>query len=264
VRIVITSDTHYHPEWAATLKDFVNKIAALQPDCLILAGDVGEGTDNFEQMLILFEALPCPRLILSGNHDLWMRGKSDSQGLWESILPDLTRKHGAIWLEGENWICKGIGVSGTNGWYDYSARDPKLPLTTEQYAQMKPIVMMDGRRMRWRWTDIEFANLIGQAFESRLSTLESDPNIREILVATHVPPFEEGITRRPDDPNWNMSNAYFGNLTLGKRITKYPKVRRVVSGHTHIGKHAQVGGIDMHVINADYGYPAYLLFDYPD
>jgi predicted MPP superfamily phosphohydrolase len=70
LRIVITSDTHYHPHWSAVLEQFVDELIQLQPDCVVLAGDIGEGIRGFEQMLILLEKLPCPRLIVTGNHDL--------------------------------------------------------------------------------------------------------------------------------------------------------------------------------------------------
>jgi hypothetical protein len=107
--------------------------------------------------------------------------------------------------------------------------------------------------------------MIGEAFSARLATLDADPAIREILVVTHVPAFAEAIERKPGDIGWNSSNAYFFNLTLGERIVASRKVRRVVSGHTHIGKHAQVGTpgqpIDMQVLPADYGRPIYVTVD---
>ncbi len=70
MQIVVTSDTHYHPRWHTAVEASVAEIARLQPDCVILAGDVGERLDGFRQMLRLLERLNCPRLILPGNHDL--------------------------------------------------------------------------------------------------------------------------------------------------------------------------------------------------
>ncbi len=109
---------------------FVGEIAALKPDAVILAGDVGEGLGGFERMLVLLQALDCPRLILPGNHDLWAEPQASSEARWTEILPRLTREHGAIWLEADNWCRDGLGVCGTIGWYDYTARDPSLDMTT--------------------------------------------------------------------------------------------------------------------------------------
>ncbi len=267
MRIVITSDTHYHPKWQGALQAMITEIAGLAPDCVILAGDVGERLDGYRQMLRLLQHLDCPRLILAGNHDLWADEQAGSEERWTETLPRLTRAHGAIWLEGENWSMAGLGICGTLGWYDYSARDPSLPVTDEEYATVKRLYNVDGQRIDWAYSDIEFANRIGEAFAARLAALDADPAIRESLVVTHVPAFEAAVVRKPDDKAWNFGNAYFGNLTLGKRIIASPKVRRVVSGHTHIGWNGQVGrphgAIEVRVVPAEYGSPAYVMLDYP-
>jgi hypothetical protein len=261
MRLIVTSDTHYHPRWSGILEGFIAQIASLKPDCFVIAGDVGEGINGYDRMLQLLQILDCPRLILTGNHDLWRNSDIGSQILWDRALPELTRQRGAIWLEGENWVSNGIGICGTNGWYDYSGCDPDLPYTDDEYWEMKRFYIVDGERVDWKWTDIEFARLIGDAFSQRLAVLTADSNIRQIIAVTHVPVFKEAILRKPADIQWNTSNAYFYNLTLGSRIMVSPKISRVFSGHTHIGVTAQVGTIQMEVIPSDYGAPAYTMLD---
>jgi predicted phosphohydrolase len=266
VRIVVTADTHYHPSWRKALENAVAEIAGLQPDCLIVAGDVGERLDGYRHMLQLLQVVNCPRLILPGNHDLWARDGVSSEQLWSETLPQLTRDGGATWLEGENWAKNGFGVCGTIGWYDYTGKHPSIPMTDEQYfLDKRRLGMVDGDAIDWLWNDIEFAVLVGEAFSARLAALDADPAIREILVVTHVPAFAEAIARHPSDISWNFRNAYFYNLTLGRRIAASHKVRHVVSAHTHIGKRAQVGTpehpIDMQVLDADYGKPAYTVLN---
>jgi predicted phosphohydrolase len=267
MRIIVTSDTHHHPKWRATLEQFVAEIAAQRPDCLVVAGDVGERIEGFQQMLRLLQTVDCPRLILVGNHDLWARDGIDSETLWTRTLPDLTREHGAIWLENEYWLQDGVAVCGTLGWYDYTGRDPTIPMTVEEYARDKGRFMADGVYMNWGRTDFKFAESLGEALSARLASLDADPTVREILVVTHVPAFAEAIVRKPGDFQWNVSNAYFYNLTLGQRILTSRKVTRVISGHTHVGRTAQIPGkagpIDMQVIPADYGKPVSVMLDYP-
>lgn len=260
MRIVAISDTHYHPQWEKTLAQFVEQIKALQPDCVVHAGDVGEEVQGYVDMLTLLQALSCPRLILTGNHDLWGSPNNDSETLWAETLPALTAKYDAVWLEGTTWTANGIGVCGTNGWYDYSARDTTLQYSVEDYWRMKRYHIRDGDRVDWRWSDLEFAQMIGDRFSERLMSLEHDPTVRDIFVFTHVPVFQAAI-KRTDRLHWNRSNAYFGNLTLGNRIKVASKVRRVISGHTHRGVSAQVDNIQMDVIPADYGAPAYIVVD---
>ncbi|MBX3063393.1 MAG: metallophosphoesterase [Anaerolineae bacterium] len=273
MRIVITSDLHYqqrHPHTDSVIRQFVEKLADLKPDCLIIGGDIGEGVSNFDQMLVLLRVVDCPRLVLAGNHDLWVYPQDAEHGitsdkLWLDILPRLTREHGAIWLEGENWIRDGVGICGTIGWYDFTARDPSIAMSIEEYASNKKMFVNDGIRLKWDRNDVDFAEEIGEAFSGRLQALDNDSSVREILVVTHVPAFEEGIIRKSGNIGWNISNAYFGNLTLGTRILASSKVHRVISGHTHVGVEATILGtarpIEMQVIGADYGKPAYVLIE---
>ncbi|HVO42166.1 MAG TPA: metallophosphoesterase [Aggregatilineales bacterium] len=259
MRVIVISDTHYQPRFHAVLEAHIDTITALRPDCVVHAGDVGERIDGFTAMLRLMERLPCPRLVLTGNHDVWADNGTSSEALWMDVLPRLTRDYGAIWLEAENWSQNGIGICGTNGWYDYSGRDPALKYTDDQYYRM----MRKVAPIDWRWTDVEFATLLGEAFSRRLAALDADPTIREILVVTHVPPFEAAIIRRPWR-NMGLRNAYSFNLTLGWRIVTSDKVKRVVSGHIHRGVTARVNGAAARfdVVEADYGSPGYVMIDY--
>jgi len=73
--------------------------------------------------------------------------------------------------------------------------------------------------------------------------------------------------RKPDDPDWGFSNAYFGNLTLGQRVLKMRKLRAVVSGHTHVGREELVrrldggGDVAVSVLASEYHEPVYVVVD---
>ena len=89
----------------------------------------------------------------------------------------------------------------------------------------------------------------------------------QVLVATHVPPFEENLVRKPGDLAWSIRNAYSGNLTLGRRIVQCPKVTHVISGHTHAGGRWRIqtphGTVESYVVGSDYGRPACTVIDLP-
>ncbi len=73
----------------------------------------------------------------------------------------------------------------------------------------------------------------------------------------------------PRDRHWGLSNADFGNLTLGQRILEMRKVRTVISGHTHIRREAQVirpsvperSTLAVSVLGSDYHAPVYSVID---
>lgn len=272
-RIVVTSDLHLGITSEATLRSLAGGIADEQPALTVLAGDLGEPLANFHSCLRLFADLPGEVAVLAGNHDVWARVGHSSQELWERLLPDAVRGMGMLWLEEGDWRRGDLAVVGSLAWYDYSAVDPGVPpYAPEDFAARKGGYNLDGRFVDWAWTDPEFAARLGDGLCERLERLAADASVRAIVVVTHVPLFEEQLSRRPYDPRWSFSNAYFGNLTLGQRVAEVGKVRRVVSGHTHVGREGRVSrrarrddgelpDIHVSVIASDYDAPVYLVVD---
>src|SRR3989304_4674450 len=154
--VIVPSDLHYAPAYHATLAGFVHSILKARPDCLIVAGDTGHPLKNFEAGLSLFTALPCPKLFLAGNHDVWT-GEHHSEHLWKSQLARVAKRCGFRWLEAENFKSGALGLCGTIGWYDYSAKDPSLSYSDRDYAAMKYQVNNDAHYLDWPWDDRAFA-----------------------------------------------------------------------------------------------------------
>jgi len=269
-KIVITSDLHLGITSAATLSMLVEVIAAEEPILTVLAGDIGEGLPNIVKCLELFAHIPGEVAVLAGNHDLWTQVEYSSQELWEKQLPEVVQAAGMLWLEGTSWQRDGIAVAGSLAWYDYSAVDPAIAnYPAEFYAQVKGKYNMDALRIDWPWSDQQFAAQLGDAFIERLQQLEDDPNIHSILVASHVPLFEEQMHRKSQDLDWSLGDAYFGNLSLGRRIAPMHKVQAVVSGHTHLGiisqvprpEHPEKSPLRVSVLGSDYHTPIYTVIE---
>jgi 3',5'-cyclic AMP phosphodiesterase CpdA len=268
-KIVVTSDLHLGITQAHTLEVLASDIAAEQPDLTVLAGDIGEGLRNFAFCLDLFTALPGQVAVLAGNHDLWVRDGHLSEELWQQVLPEAVRAAGMLWLEEEVWQQEGIAVTGSIAWYDYSAVDPTIPpYPAEFFAAEKGMFNLDARMLEWARSDLAFATQVGDALCGRLARLEQDTTVQGVVVVTHVPLFDTQMSRRPHDTRWGFSNAYFGNLTLGKRLLGLRKLRAVVSGHTHVGRKGRVvrptlgnlpdlPALPVSVLPSDYYAPVY-------
>jgi hypothetical protein len=266
--IAITSDLHLGITAPKQIEMLAEEIAAAQPDLTILAGDLGAPLGRFRECLALFADVPGARAVLAGNHDVWAHGQR-SQDLWERLLPEATRAAGMLWLEDADWRQDGCAVAGSLAWYDYSAADPGLPpFTPAYYAIHKRDYNNDGTYIDWPWSDVDFAARLGDGLCARLDALEADATIQKVLVVTHVPICEAQLVRKPDDQRWGFSNAYFGNLTLGRRVAAHRKVRAIISGHTHTGCAGQqphlpqpsaLPPIEVAVIPSDYNRPAYML-----
>ncbi len=229
-----------------------------------MVGDLGESLADGKRCLqLLREQVHTPIWVLAGNHDVWARPPHDSRKLFLEQVPATVRATGCQWLEGTSFVLKGVAVGGTIAWYDYSAADPSVQATTMQFAQQKFHHNADALRIDWEWSDPEFAGMVSVPFLSQLDHLESDPAVKRIVVATHVPLVEGQMHRDSSDERWAFSNAYFGNLTLGRKVLGRRKVSHLVSGNTHRGKQCEVErkdapAVQAHVVASDYEKPAWL------
>jgi predicted phosphodiesterase len=271
MRLAVTSDLHYDRAGSLTPPDAIEalarQIARQRPELLILAGDLGHGVENFRRCVASFSGV-APRLaVLAGNHDVWRDPHLDlsSQRLLDEALPGVCAELGATWLETSVLRVGSVAVVGSLAWYDYSAIDAEQAHHAPQLPALKRLLNNDANWIDWPHSDPQVAARLGDALLRRIEDLDGDQEIHQIVVATHVPLLEEQMVRRPDNANWGVSNAFFGNLSLGRRVAAFPKVSLLVSGHTHFARDGVVprpcGPLRHAVIGSDYGAPAFRVFD---
>lgn len=268
MRLAIASDTHLETTGREPIARLIAGIAKAQPDALVLAGDLGNPALLFEECLSLFARLDMPVAVLAGNHDLWVHSpREHSRELFEEQLPAITRAAGFHWLDGDEPLVLGnVGIAGSIGWYDYSAREASYNQSDEEIVRIKPTFAWDARHVDWAWSDPEFAAACRARLARQLDALSARPSVDRIVVVTHVPIFESQIARRPDDRDWSLGQPFFGHLTMGALVERYPRVTHVVSGHTHVGMHGEheregAPPIATGVVASDYRLPKYLLVE---
>ncbi len=268
MRVIVTSDLHLESCGPEPIRRLVAGMDRERPDLVVLAGDLGNPVHCWEECLSCFLKLQCPVAVLPGNHDLWTAPGQSSADLYQRLLPEVTRSFGFHWLEdGPMRLECGVGIVGSMAWYDYSARAPELNQSDEEIVAGKPRYAADAWRIDWPWDDQHLARECRERVRAHLEALEADPTIREVLVVTHMPTFEEQMERRPHNPEWAAGAPYFGHLTMGSEIAAFPKVRRAIGGHTHIGKadvverpaHPPIG---VAVVSSDYLRPRWITVDF--
>ncbi len=264
MRILITADLHYRPAERAAYVAFADTVRAAEPDCFIIAGDVGHPLRLFRRALQLFHDLPCPRLLIAGNHDVY-RGEYRSRDLWQEHLPQATRDEGFVWLEAQRFSLGGLGICGTMAWYDYSSRSSHLPYAASDYRAMKGMVSHDADYVDWPWSDVAMARYLARGLTGHLDACEADPAVAQVLVITHMPIIAPTVPDYPGHTRWSLLRAYLGNFTLGELVTGYRKVTHIVSGHLHrpgawtvAGHH---GPIACHIVGSGPGAPHALCLD---
>jgi len=272
VRVAVTSDLHYDPTGTLTPPDviraLVGQIAAAEPDALVIAGDLAHGLPLFEACLDCFTSLNNPVGVIPGNHDIWrdpIAGLS-SLALLETALPTACRKRGFTWLEEDSLLVRDVAIVGGMCWYDYSAVDPAVGISGDTLEAAKSLYNNDAHWVDWAYSDREMSSRLLEGLARRLAVVARDSAVRAILVATHVPVLEQQMVRKPENPRWGLSNAYFGNLTAGRIILGEPKVEAITSGHTHVARSGTVprepgAPVRYEVIGSEYGTPVFLVID---
>ena len=263
--------------------------AAGQSVGVLVVGDTAAADgDDLERCLSRFR-VDGPKLFVAGNHELWTH-RADSHALFEGELPTRVRAIGWHWLEGEPVVFPGDGgadegggvaVVGSVGWYDYSFALPLLGIPRRFYAHkvspaaatrfaefahllertddISPAGMdvaarwNDGRHVKLHRTDEQFLAERLAVLAADLDRLETRQDVRAIVVGVHHVPFAELM---PPKPQFVSSRAFAGGFlgspAIGELLLRYPKVRRVYCGHSHLAAEAPVG--HLRAVNIGSGY----------
>ncbi len=261
MKLAVTSDLHLPITPAETIAALAREVAAAGPDAFAIAGDVAESPVELRRCVeLIVDIVPCPILVLVGNHDVWCRD-ARSQNKWEVELPAIVKDCGCRWLEGDAFVRDGVAVAGTIAWYDYSGADPSIRATERVFAENKRFFNMDAVMIDWPWSDRQFAEMVSTPLLATLDRLEADTSVRQVVAVTHVPVLECQMCRDSGNPDWAFSNAYFGNLTLGEKMLQRNKVTHIISGHTHVGRRGAVAAgertVQACVLPSEYGAPAW-------
>ena len=161
MRIAFTSDLHtdHHAANRLVWQAMVARLEELAPDIFICCGDVSAEEKQFGMTLMALEQVTCPKLLVPGNHDVWIqnaawrrRGITSAQKYYR-LLPALCRAAGVhpLWLE--PYVLGDVAFCGSLGWYDYSLRNVALDafITGEDYRRktFQGRVWNDGRFVHW-------------------------------------------------------------------------------------------------------------------
>jgi 3',5'-cyclic AMP phosphodiesterase CpdA len=134
MRIAFTSDLHVDitPANLKILPYLAEELCRLEPDAVVVAGDIANSLAGWESALAHFSEIRVPKLIIPGNHDVWLESKralkrkQDSAWKYRVALPECAGKFGFHYLPGQPFVLGGIGFAGSLGWYDYTLRDRRL------------------------------------------------------------------------------------------------------------------------------------------
>jgi len=258
----------------------------LSPDALVLAGDLANTLAGWGETLRYFRVLDVLKLVVPGNHDVWIESKSalgrahDSAWKHDVALRGIAAEHGFHYLPGSPLVVGAIGFAGSLGWYDYSLRDHRLDgaIGTCQYDEGTLVdsngctgVWTDTRRAAWLrypqskdWRQRRLRLCAGEVCAKLAGALEAEcqhivGRATKLVVVIHTNPFRScllpGIKPDPFD-------AYEGSVHLGELLVRFGAQREVlcICGHRHQPLDMTEAGI--RVVRSPVGYLDFFKGDY--
>jgi Icc-related predicted phosphoesterase len=247
LRIAYTSDLHVdisQRNWEL-VPYLAEVLKIVDPDVFVIAGDVSPELGDLEYALDCFSSLRCPKFFVPGNQDIWVLSEEmqnlghDSYEKYYFYLPEACRRNDFIPLWMEPQVYRGVGFAGSIGWYDHTHGTGTAAVAfPRDYHYLLDSIWND---MRWAcWTDIstmvaeggapvkrvdfEVAREFNHRLDQDIEGLSREAAVREVVVITHYPPFDELSVEGIPFP---------GSRETGGVLSSHDKVTVSISGHIH-------------------------------
>jgi predicted phosphohydrolase len=278
LRLAITADLHWGDvRGDAPTRQLVAFLRAQPPDVLVLAGDIGTET-LFDECLSLFADLPCRKVLVPGNHDIWVKrtdSRGDSLRVYREHLPQVSAAHGFHYLDNGPLLLPeaGLALVGSINWYDYSwsleALQQRRPDWQERLQTKRFIAggrHNDANFVRWPLDDVRFTAEVVGAFEKHLQ--EALAQVSNVIVVTHHPPcYGLSFPHQADAPLSDdalLWDAFAGNRLMEDVLTRHAeRIAFAFCGHTHREREHGFGAARGYNIGGDYHFKRLLLVDWP-
>jgi predicted phosphohydrolase len=277
LKLLFTADLHWGiAKGMAANNALYEAIKENTPDVLVLAGDIGHA-ENFDVCLDKFASLNCIKVLVPGNHDIWVSNDDERGNSWEVYtqhLPMLAQKYGFHYLDQAplhfpEWK---LSLVGNINWYDYSWSEAAMSaLFPEEVHRFNSKRFLRGQHndfnfIRWQHDDKSFTKKIVAELAEHLQ--QSSNLGHQIIVVTHHPACRAISFPMPDSvPTIDslLWEALGGNQLLEEELMKYKgSIAYLFSGHTHRERKEDWEGMHAYNIGGDYHYKRQLELSWPD
>lgn len=255
-RVAWLTDVHLNFLAGDGRRRFYASLVELNPDSLLLGGDIGESHDLRGHLEAMAQALRRPIYFVLGNHDFYFGSIRDIRRQVDELCERLP------WLvylthAGVQALTPRVGLIGHDGWADCRLGDYERSLVEmNDYTLIADLAGL-GKRPRWD----ALKKLADEAAEHVRHVLpEALERYEQVVLLTHVPPFREACWHegRISDDQWlpHFTSKAMGDALL-EIMPQWPRRQlTVLCGHTHgSGECRPLENLQVITGGAEYGAP---------
>lgn len=249
--------TDLHLNFADPFPLFISMVRALNPDGLVLTGDLTEAPFLREHLAKLDDCLWLPTWIILGNHDFYhgsiahvrlTAAELCKRSRWLHYLPNCS----PVDLGADTMLV------GHEGWADGRLGDyTHSNVTLNDYIRIRDLAGLEHRTVRLAKLH-ELGDEAAAFLKPKLASALT--KARRVVVATHVPPFAAACWHKGKTSNADFlphfTCAAMGDMLFEAARTHPQNEILVLCGHTHSAGRAEIlPNLVVHTGAAIYGSP---------
>ena len=256
MRVMWLTDIHLNFLEPEKIAAFLEKVDTLEPDALLISGDIGDEPTCVPFLEALAEALAIPILFVLGNHDFYYGSIAAVRERVGRLSERFSNLH-YLTNEGVIRLSESTAVIGHDSWADGRCGD-----FFGSAVALNDFELIEDLRLATKQEQLEKMQLLAEEGAAHLRQLL--PTALELcqrtVIVTHVPPFAGATWHRGaiSSPDWLpfFSCRVFGE-TLLEIADRYPdREITVLCGHTHSpGTYRAAGNVTVLTGRAVYGRP---------
>ncbi len=231
-------------------------VAAEKPEALLIGGDIANGTKGLDYLAELHQRFSLPIYFVLGNHDYYY---SSIVSVREKIKEKFAQNRFIHYLTESKVIpiTESTGLIGHDGWSDAKAGNfSTSTVRLNDYLYINDFIGLSWEQLRLK------LNCLGQEAADVLKPklLEALNAFEQVLIITHVPPFEDVCLYegQPTDGNWapHFVCRSMGDMLL-EVLSRFPdKEAIVLCGHSHHrAEHLMLPNLRVYAGHSDLGKP---------
>ena len=255
-RLLWTTDPHLNHAPARAWDRWVGDIVSRRPDAVVITGDISEGDDVAFQLRRIAEAVGVDIYFVLGNHDFYQSSLDQAR---DRIIRQCREHTSLCYLTDMPPVelRPGVFLIGEDGWGDATEGDYEgSPVRLNDFAMIEDFATAEPHR--WKTMLQEQGRLSARRLVDKLAALPD--TTRQVLIATHVPPFRESCwyMGKTTDDDWA---PFFVCGQVGQAVLQHCQSHgrqhvTVLCGHTHHeGVAAMRENLIVYTGAADYARP---------